>query len=90
MSDIDYEMKQVVDLEDSILRLCNEADNNLIKLNGLLSALTTFAVEMGIPPVELIKIITFYISNICSKKVKEQIDKMNIGAPDGIILKKRL
>lgn len=58
--------KQANDLTESILRLCNEADNEDVIVNALLSALTTTLADGKFTPLQSLRICHAYIHLISS------------------------
>ena len=58
--------KQCLDLKKSILRLCNEADNDDIIINAILGSITDVLSEKGFSPLEVLRICHTYISMMSS------------------------
>lgn len=64
----DLDIKQAVELRDSIMRLCNEADTREIAINGLLNAFVDLGIEGGLSPTQLCKVMIEGIC-LCTKHV---------------------
>jgi effector-binding domain-containing protein len=73
------DLKQVDDLKESIIRLCNEADSNGIVINALLGSLCDHASHMGISPMDTVRALLYYINAISSEDTKLDITELKDG-----------
>jgi hypothetical protein len=81
---IEEEMNQIEGLGNAILRLCNEADSNLIIINALLTVLVRISKESGFTPTDTIKVVAFYIYHVADEKTKKKIAEMKLISPEGM------